>query len=304
MPIDEVDARVEGGARFRRSGRVHRPDAVGTVRRPAPPRRDRAGDGVQAARFCSTTRRRPASIRSPRHGRRRDHQAARSRGRQLDRRHAPAARRVLRRDAHGRARRRRARSRSCAATPEKEREAEFIMLRDGLIVFEGDAERAAQVDRSRICRRFCREGLIYAANTIARLVGTENRRADDRRDRHRRVTIFLLTGGSGFFWQRYSLKTRFSNVAGLKPGSPVRVAGVEVGIGRPRSIWSASRSTSTFEVNKKLSRADHDRVGREARVGVAARRERGGHHAAAASGTPIPDGATCRREGRRRSCPT
>jgi ABC-type transporter Mla maintaining outer membrane lipid asymmetry ATPase subunit MlaF len=27
-----------------------------------------------------------------------------------------------------------------AATPEKEREAEFIMLRDGLICFEGDAE--------------------------------------------------------------------------------------------------------------------------------------------------------------------
>ena len=26
------------------------------------------------------------------------------------------------------------------ATPEKEREAEFIMLRDGLIVFEGDAD--------------------------------------------------------------------------------------------------------------------------------------------------------------------
>ena len=34
--------------------------------------------------------------------RRRDHQAARSRGRELDRRHAPAARRVLHRDARGR----------------------------------------------------------------------------------------------------------------------------------------------------------------------------------------------------------
>ena len=39
----------------------------------------------------------------------------------------------------------------------------------------------------------------------------------------------MLTGGQGFFWQRYTLKTRFANVAGLKPGSPVRVAGVEVG---------------------------------------------------------------------------
>src|SRR6185436_18238644 len=41
--------------------------------------------------------------------------------------------------------------------------------------------------------------------------------------------IFLLTGEGGFFWQRYSIKTVFANVAGLKPGAPVRVAGVEVG---------------------------------------------------------------------------
>ena len=61
-------------------------------------------------------------------GRRGDHQAARSRERQLDRRDAPAARRVLRRDAHGGARAGRHRSQIVPATPEKEREAEFIML--------------------------------------------------------------------------------------------------------------------------------------------------------------------------------
>ncbi|MDE3157023.1 MAG: MCE family protein [Acidobacteriota bacterium] len=43
------------------------------------------------------------------------------------------------------------------------------------------------------------------------------------------MAIFLVTGGRGFFWQQYHLKTRFGNVAGLKPGSPVRLAGVEVG---------------------------------------------------------------------------
>src|SRR6478672_3679504 len=43
------------------------------------------------------------------------------------------------------------------------------------------------------------------------------------------VLIFSLTGTRGFFWQRYSLKTRFANVAGLASGSPVRIAGVEVG---------------------------------------------------------------------------
>jgi phospholipid/cholesterol/gamma-HCH transport system substrate-binding protein len=43
------------------------------------------------------------------------------------------------------------------------------------------------------------------------------------------LLIFLLSGESGFFWQRYGIKTVFGNIAGLKPGAPVRVAGVEVG---------------------------------------------------------------------------
>jgi phospholipid/cholesterol/gamma-HCH transport system substrate-binding protein len=41
--------------------------------------------------------------------------------------------------------------------------------------------------------------------------------------------IFMVSGEGGFFWQRYTLKAKFDNVAGLKPGAPVRVAGVEVG---------------------------------------------------------------------------
>src|SRR5262245_46322000 len=41
--------------------------------------------------------------------------------------------------------------------------------------------------------------------------------------------IFLLTGAGGFSWQRYPLKTTFDDIAGLNEGSPVRVAGVEVG---------------------------------------------------------------------------
>ena len=43
------------------------------------------------------------------------------------------------------------------------------------------------------------------------------------------IMIFLLSGEGGFFWQQYGLRTTFENIAGLKPGSPVRVAGVEVG---------------------------------------------------------------------------
>ena len=41
--------------------------------------------------------------------------------------------------------------------------------------------------------------------------------------------IFSLTGTRGFFWERYVLKTRLGNVTGLAKGSPVRVAGVQVG---------------------------------------------------------------------------
>jgi len=43
------------------------------------------------------------------------------------------------------------------------------------------------------------------------------------------ITIVMLTGGRGFFWQQYHLKVRFNNVAGLKPGSPVRIAGIPKG---------------------------------------------------------------------------
>jgi phospholipid/cholesterol/gamma-HCH transport system substrate-binding protein len=40
---------------------------------------------------------------------------------------------------------------------------------------------------------------------------------------------FVLSGEGGFSWQRYSLKAVFDNITGLNEGSPVRVAGVEVG---------------------------------------------------------------------------
>jgi len=43
------------------------------------------------------------------------------------------------------------------------------------------------------------------------------------------MLIFMLSGETGFAWERYPMKTTFDNVAGLNEGSPVRVAGVEVG---------------------------------------------------------------------------
>src|SRR5215210_3406609 len=69
------------------------------------------------------------------------------------------------------------------------------------------------------------------------------------------ITIFMLTGGKGFFWQRYSLKTRFPNVAGLKPGSPVRVAGKEVG-----TVTGIDFAGEQIDVTFQLNREIRDRI--------------------------------------------
>jgi phospholipid/cholesterol/gamma-HCH transport system substrate-binding protein len=41
--------------------------------------------------------------------------------------------------------------------------------------------------------------------------------------------IFALSGSGGFSWQRYPLKTIFTNISGLNEGAQVRIAGVPVG---------------------------------------------------------------------------
>lgn len=69
------------------------------------------------------------------------------------------------------------------------------------------------------------------------------------------VTIFMLTGGKGFFWQRYHLKTRFENVAGLNPGSPVRVAGMEVG-----SVTEVQFAGEMVDVTLQVNKNMRDRI--------------------------------------------
>jgi len=65
------------------------------------------------------------------------------------------------------------------------------------------------------------------------------------------ATIFSVMGSRGFAWQRYTLKTKFSNVAGLKSGSPVRVAGVEVG-SVTDVAFNGDAVDVTFELNKEV----------------------------------------------------
>jgi phospholipid/cholesterol/gamma-HCH transport system substrate-binding protein len=101
------------------------------------------------------------------------------------------------------------------------------------------------------------------------------------------ATIFLLTGARGFFWQRYNLKTQFGSVAGLKAGSPVRVAGVEVGLVKSVDLVGDKVDVS-FEVNKEMRPRITDRS--TATLGsVSLLGESAVDITPASNGTPIPD---------------
>ena len=102
------------------------------------------------------------------------------------------------------------------------------------------------------------------------------------------LTIFLVTGGKGFFWQRYSLKTKFASVPGLKPGSPVRLAGVE--IGSVSSVLPVDEFVDVeFEVNERwrerITTASFARLGSVSLLGEAAV-----DITPSTKGTPIPAG--------------
>src|SRR4051812_29025872 len=102
------------------------------------------------------------------------------------------------------------------------------------------------------------------------------------------ATIFSVMGTRGFFWQRYPLKTRFGNVAGLKSGSPVRVSGVEVGSVND-VVLSGDQVDVLFEVNKevrsRITTASSAVLGQVSLLGLSSV-----DITAASNGTPIPDG--------------
>jgi len=99
--------------------------------------------------------------------------------------------------------------------------------------------------------------------------------------------IFALGGQGGFFWQRYPLKVRFPNVAGIKAGSPVRVAGVEVG-----SVTNMRFAGSEVEIEFQLLKSMRDRVRTTsvATVGSVSLLGEGAiDMTARTDGTPLPD---------------
>src|SRR5471030_30966 len=69
------------------------------------------------------------------------------------------------------------------------------------------------------------------------------------------VLIFMVSGSGGFFWQRYSIKTVFADIAGLKEGAPVRVAGAEIG-----SVTKLAFVGDRVEVTMEVSKAQQGRI--------------------------------------------
>ena len=101
------------------------------------------------------------------------------------------------------------------------------------------------------------------------------------------VLIFSLMGSRGFFWNRYPLKTKFTDVAGLTAGASVRVAGVEVGTVKKIELVGEEVEVD-FEVNKEIRSRITDRsvatIGSISLLGQAAIDIK-----PATAGTPIPD---------------
>jgi phospholipid/cholesterol/gamma-HCH transport system substrate-binding protein len=99
--------------------------------------------------------------------------------------------------------------------------------------------------------------------------------------------IFLLSGEGGFFWQRYSVKTLFPNAAGLKPGAPVRLAGVEVG-----SVSEVDVAGNQVEVVMEINRNYQQHVTTDSRASlgsVSLLGESAVDITASRSGLPIPE---------------
>src|SRR5918999_2066645 len=99
--------------------------------------------------------------------------------------------------------------------------------------------------------------------------------------------IVTLGGEGGFFWERYSLKVRFSNAGGVQQGSPVRVAGVTVG-----AVTDLQFSGSDVEMTLELSEDNQQRVRTTSRATIGAVSllgEGAVDISASTTGQPIPE---------------
>jgi phospholipid/cholesterol/gamma-HCH transport system substrate-binding protein len=77
------------------------------------------------------------------------------------------------------------------------------------------------------------------------------------------MLIIAVGGQGGFAWERYALKTRFTDIAGLKTGAVVRVAGVDVG-----KVTEIEFSGAEVEVTLEVNEAQQERITDHSRASI------------------------------------
>ena len=104
------------------------------------------------------------------------------------------------------------------------------------------------------------------------------------------ILVISVGGASGFAWQRYSLKTMFDNVQGLKSGAIVRVAGVEVG-----KVTDVKLQGPAVEVDLAVKKENQSRITTDSRATIGSMSLLGEpliDISPATTGTPLKDGDT------------
>jgi phospholipid/cholesterol/gamma-HCH transport system substrate-binding protein len=102
------------------------------------------------------------------------------------------------------------------------------------------------------------------------------------------VLILAVGGQGGFAWERYELKTKFSNVQGLKSGAVVRVAGVDVG-----KVTSVDFVGADVQVTLEVNDENTSRITDQSRASIGSLSLLGEpiiEISPAAQGTPLKDG--------------
>jgi phospholipid/cholesterol/gamma-HCH transport system substrate-binding protein len=77
------------------------------------------------------------------------------------------------------------------------------------------------------------------------------------------MLIIAVGGQGGFAWERYALKTRFTDIQGLKTGAVVRVAGVDVG-----KVTDIEFSGAEVEVTLEVNEAQQERITEHSRASI------------------------------------
>src|SRR4051794_29947837 len=102
------------------------------------------------------------------------------------------------------------------------------------------------------------------------------------------LLVIAVGGASGFAWQRYTLKTSFADVQGLKSGAIVRIAGVEVG-----KVTSVKLAGAGVQVGLSLKEENRSRVTTDSRASIGSLSLLGEpliDVSPATTGTPLKDG--------------